>query len=248
MSYFNLIKLDATSSTNDYIKQRRLNGNCKAGDLVWTTHQIAGRGQGNKKWVAEAGKSLSMSVYRSFEYFPSTQAFALNTAFSTAIVGALKKLGIAQIKIKWPNDILSGDFKIGGILIENTLKNDQLVNSIMGFGLNINQANFLNLPNAASLYMRTNKKWNIDKVLESLYFSFEKDSFIEVLAHAEENLMTYNKNLWRKGEITKFKNLNQSFQAKVMGVTKKGKLTISDSEGTETDIALSEARMTYPVE
>jgi BirA family biotin operon repressor/biotin-[acetyl-CoA-carboxylase] ligase len=72
MGYFNIIKLDATTSTNDYLKQRRLEGNCKDGDLVWTTHQTAGRGQGNKAWESEAGNSLSMSIYRAFgAYAPS---------------------------------------------------------------------------------------------------------------------------------------------------------------------------------
>jgi BirA family biotin operon repressor/biotin-[acetyl-CoA-carboxylase] ligase len=48
-------------------------------------------------------------------------------------------------------DIMSSNFKIGGILIENSLKSDGAVSSVVGLGLNINQINFDNLPKASSL-------------------------------------------------------------------------------------------------
>jgi BirA family biotin operon repressor/biotin-[acetyl-CoA-carboxylase] ligase len=46
---------------------------------------------------------------------------------------------------------MSSNFKIGGILIENSLKSDGAVSSVVGLGLNINQTNFDNLPKASSL-------------------------------------------------------------------------------------------------
>lgn len=245
MSYFNIIKLDATASTNDYLKQSRLKGNSKEGDLVWTPHQTAGRGQGDKSWEAEAGKSLSMSIYRTFEAYSPIHAFALNTAFSTALASGLKSLGLPQVQIKWPNDILSGNLKVGGILIENTLKNNQLVSSIMGFGLNINQENFSHLPHAASIFTLTQKKWEIVQVLEVLCTWLEKKEFIEVLEHAEQNLAAYNALLWRKGKRSKFENQKGGFQATVLDVERGGKLRILDKKGNQTQISLSEARLSY---
>ena len=58
---------------------------------------------------------------------------------------------IPNLRVKWPNDILSGNFKICGILIENNLKNDIIQSSIIGFGLNVNQLEFGNLKKASSL-------------------------------------------------------------------------------------------------
>ena len=51
MSHFNVIKLDAISSTNDYLKQKISNAACKDGDLIWTKHQTSGKGQRNKTWI-----------------------------------------------------------------------------------------------------------------------------------------------------------------------------------------------------
>ena len=54
MGNFNLIKLSATESTNDYLKKRRSQGNCQDGDLIWAKDQTAGRGQGDKSWKSTA--------------------------------------------------------------------------------------------------------------------------------------------------------------------------------------------------
>jgi BirA family biotin operon repressor/biotin-[acetyl-CoA-carboxylase] ligase len=59
---------------------------------------------------------------------------------------SLEIYNIPKLSIKWPNDIMSSNFKIGGILIENSLKSDGAVSSVVGLGLNINQTNFDNLP------------------------------------------------------------------------------------------------------
>jgi BirA family biotin operon repressor/biotin-[acetyl-CoA-carboxylase] ligase len=76
MGYFNIIKLNATTSTNDYLKQRRLAGEGVEGDFVWTTHQTQGRGQGSKTWESEANTSLSLSVFRDFGGVDLDQPFA----------------------------------------------------------------------------------------------------------------------------------------------------------------------------
>ena len=68
---------------------------------------------------------------------------------SLAIVKALERLNIPKLSIKWPNDILSANKKICGVLIENVIKQNQLESSIIGIGLNVNQNKFDNLPQAA---------------------------------------------------------------------------------------------------
>ena len=59
--------------------------------------------------------------------------------------------GAVTVKVKWPNDILSEDSKVCGVLIENIIKQDKIKASIIGIGLNVNQTNFVNLPKASSL-------------------------------------------------------------------------------------------------
>ena len=246
MGYFNIIKLDATTSTNDYLKQRRLEGNCKDGDLVWTTHQTAGRGQGNKAWESEAGNSLSMSIYRAFGAYGPKQPFAIGSAFATALVRTLKMLEVPELNIKWPNDILSCNKKIGGILIENTFKNNKLTNSILGFGLNVNQSDFSKFPHAASLFSLTKKKWNIEKVFEALIYALEQDEFTNLVKHRDANLETFNSYLWRKGKPSKFQGVQSVFEAIPLEVTKQGGLVITSLENEQKkELALANARLLY---
>jgi BirA family biotin operon repressor/biotin-[acetyl-CoA-carboxylase] ligase len=77
------------------------------------------------------------------------QIYNLNIAIAVALVASLEIYNIPKLSIKC--DIMSSNFKIGGILIENSLKSDGAVSSVVGLGLNINQINFDNLPKASSL-------------------------------------------------------------------------------------------------
>jgi BirA family biotin operon repressor/biotin-[acetyl-CoA-carboxylase] ligase len=70
---------------------------------------------------------------------------------AVCVVASLEIYNIPKLSIKWPNDIMSSNFKIGGILIENSLKSDGCCFFCRGLGLNINQTNFDNLPKASSL-------------------------------------------------------------------------------------------------
>jgi BirA family biotin operon repressor/biotin-[acetyl-CoA-carboxylase] ligase len=63
MTYFNLIKLNATSSTNDYLKNKYKKGNVSDGDLVWTINQTSGRGQRQNKWYSDFKDSLTFSIF-----------------------------------------------------------------------------------------------------------------------------------------------------------------------------------------
>jgi BirA family biotin operon repressor/biotin-[acetyl-CoA-carboxylase] ligase len=114
------------------------------------------------------------------------QIYNLNIAIAVALVASLEIYNIPKLSIKC--DIMSSNFKIGGILIENSLKSDGAVSSVVGLGLNINQINFDNLPKASSLAVicgvefdiRTNysiidqMKQNIDLVQQqSEYLRFQ---------------------------------------------------------------------------
>ena len=74
----------------------------------------------------------------------------------------VKSLKIPDLKIKWPNDIMSQSKKMAGILIENKIKQGQIVSSVIGIGLNVNQETFNQLPQATSMYLSAHKKFDVD--------------------------------------------------------------------------------------
>jgi BirA family biotin operon repressor/biotin-[acetyl-CoA-carboxylase] ligase len=95
------------------------------------------------------------------------QIYNLNIAIAVALVASLEIYNIPKLSIKWPNDIMSSNFKIGGILIENSLKSDGAVSSVVGLGLNI-KINFDNLPKASSLAVICGVEFDIEQLLYSI--------------------------------------------------------------------------------
>ena len=118
----NIIKLDAIESTNDYLKSDDFNNI----QVAYTYNQYKGKGQRGNKWVGEPGKNLAFSI----KIFPKNldvkDQFKINVIFSIFIFNTLKSLHIPDIKIKLPNDIMSGNKKICGILIELKVKGNQM--------------------------------------------------------------------------------------------------------------------------
>ena len=122
MSNFKIIKLNAISSTNDYLKDKYRSKQLFDGDLVFTSNQTSGRGQRENIWQSETGGSLTFSIFRQFKNESPYSLFLISAVISLAVVSALEKFQIPQTSIKWPNDILSANKKIGGVLIENIIK------------------------------------------------------------------------------------------------------------------------------
>ena len=150
-----LIKLDATDSTNDYLKELLTSEDPPNGTVVWTQWQRKGRGQMGRNWISEAGKNLTFSILNKFNNFPVGEQFLLNMVTSLAITGVLKRHDVPDLKIKWPNDILSGKHKICGILVEAIIKGTDLKAAIIGIGLNVNQEHFEESLRATSIKITT---------------------------------------------------------------------------------------------
>ena len=151
----NINKLNAIDSTNSYLKQLSVGDGLDDFTVVVTEHQTQGRGQMGSVWESEHSKNLMFSVFKRFKDLKVDSHFYVSMAVSLAVCDALKLFHLKQLKIKWPNDILSEQKKICGILIENVIKQERIQSSIIGVGLNVNQVNFTNLPNAASLKQLT---------------------------------------------------------------------------------------------
>jgi BirA family biotin operon repressor/biotin-[acetyl-CoA-carboxylase] ligase len=244
MSLFNIIKLDAISSTNDYLKKKYKLNSCKDGDIIWTKEQTKGKGQRENRWISQKGKSLTISVYKEFDQLKASNFFILNAIVSLSIVNTLKIIGLKEVRIKWPNDIMTENKKIGGILIENFIKSEFISSSIIGVGLNVNEEKFEDLPNATSLFLETNEKIKLKKILniliQELFNSFN------LLNDKQNNILKmYSKSLWKLNIITNFKQKNNFFKAKVKGISLLGNLILENSDGSISDFNSNEIKMIY---
>jgi BirA family biotin operon repressor/biotin-[acetyl-CoA-carboxylase] ligase len=129
--------LDQVSSTNDVV--RRAGDRGMAGRLaVFAELQTAGRGRSGRAWEVPAGLGLTGSTL----WRPPVAADRVGTLAQVAGVAALRALaaqGVAA-RLKWPNDVLLGDAKCGGILIESAFAGDTVAYAVVGIGLNVLQS------------------------------------------------------------------------------------------------------------
>ena len=131
-------------------------------------YQKKGKGQRGQVWTSQAGKNLMFSLYMPNFTLPTREVFSINKIVSVCLLHWLSSFQIPNTCVKWPNDILSGDSKLAGILIESNVLQSTANSIIIGVGLNVNQVEFQNLPNAASMQLLTGKNYDIDTLLLSL--------------------------------------------------------------------------------
>ena len=245
MTYFNLIKLNATSSTNDYLKNKYKKRDVSDGDLVWTINQTSGRGQRQNKWYSDFKDSLTFSIFRQFKDIEISNPFLISLIVSLGIHKALTELKIPNLNIKWPNDILSENKKIGGILIENFFTKGKLTASVIGVGLNLNQLSFQNIPNATSLRKVTGIIWDQQKLLDVLMQYLHRFLFQTNFQNLDNILIQYNDKLWKKNKRVPFESNSSNFMAIPKGVSIEGKLIIETDEKQILEKDTNQIRMLY---
>jgi BirA family transcriptional regulator, biotin operon repressor / biotin---[acetyl-CoA-carboxylase] ligase len=98
--------------------------------------QNAGRGRRGRSWIAPFGSGICMSLDWQFAEAPPTFS-ALSLAVGVATVHAFKRLGIDGVGLKWPNDLLWQNRKLGGILIEMRGESAGPAHVVIGIGINM---------------------------------------------------------------------------------------------------------------
>jgi len=244
-----LIKLDAIDSTNDFLKSLSSQDELDNFTVVTAENQTKGKGQMGAKWQSESGKNLIMSALVKDFLYDNEQFFNLSIVVSLAVIEVLKTLNISDLSIKWPNDIMSYNKKIGGILIENTIKSDGRIMSVVGLGLNVNQTNFDQLPNASSLAVIAGHSFDKD-ALPVLIIEKMKEKIELWDTNSEDFWTTYFNTLFRKGIPMPFKNLNaetsgQNFMGIIQGVSSVGKIQILLEDDSVSEFDIKEVQMLY---
>jgi len=133
---FQIEIVDHTGSTNDDLMARARQG--AASGLVRVAElQTAGRGRRQRVWHSGIGDALTFSVLWSFAK-GSASLSGLSLAVGVSLVRSLRALGVAEVNLKWPNDILWRQSKLGGVLIETSGHVSAAVQVVIGIGLNLN--------------------------------------------------------------------------------------------------------------
>jgi len=135
--------LPRCESTNLNLKEAAASrlGALPAGALVVTDDQTGGRGRLGRVWTSEPAADITFSVLLRPSLAPA-QAHLLSLAAALAVAEVLESLpGLdGRVAVKWPNDVLLGDEKVCGILLEGSMDDDRLHWAVAGIGLNVNGA------------------------------------------------------------------------------------------------------------
>lgn len=240
-----IIKLSATNSTNDYLKALTSSRHVENFTIVTTDFQNAGRGQMGARWEAEPFKNLTFSVLIKDLLLAVNDIFTLNVATAVSIYEAMQSFNIPGLSIKWANDILAGNKKIGGILIENIIKNDGEIFSVIGIGLNVNQTEFKKLPKASSMAALTGREYDRDAVLIAIAENLKRNMSRILNKDIETLWAKYHKNLFKKDVPMPFESTGNKFMGIITGVTRNGSLMLQLEDDSIKEFKIKEIQMLY---
>lgn len=231
---------ETVDSTNDEAKLLARRG-YPEGTLVIAEKQTKGRGRRGRSWFSLPGKSLTFSLLLRP---PQSTSLALLCALSWA--WALEEKGFCAL-LRWPNDILLEDKKVGGILVESAFSGSELLYVVVGVGINVNQTREDFPPplqdKATSLFLASSRQWERGEVLSSflsfffpVYFVFkERGDFSPWREEYERRCSLVGKEVvvcW--GE--------KSIRGVAQGIKEDGSLVLSSCQG-ETLISWGEATL-----
>lgn len=130
--------LTVTASTNQCLTSRPtpLPERLRA---VVAEYQTGGRGRRGRRWISPLGHGVCLSVSWAFEISPRDLS-SLSLVVGVAVVRALARMGVDGVQLKWPNDIMAGDAKAGGILVEVAGESGGPLRAVIGIGLNVRPA------------------------------------------------------------------------------------------------------------
>ena len=228
---FKLIHIEETDSTNRWLKAHG-----EGTMVVVADYQTAGKGCGTNSWESERGKNLTFSMLIHPTDIPASQQFRITEVVSVALCEVLEQY-IGDVSIKWPNDIYMGDKKICGVLIENRLQGNVIVDSIIGIGLNVNQTEFVSdAPNPVSLRQLLGRE--IDR--EALLYDFLET--LETVSSSETTYSAYRNKLFRMGKQAVFSDETGRFEGTIQDVETDGRLLIKDLSGQARRYAFKEVQ------
>lgn len=222
-----------TESTNKYARESVARQSTAT--LITTDHQTAGRGQRGNSWESEAGKNLLFTLSLPTRGIAASQQFALSELISVALCDVLSEY-TEDIRIKWPNDIYHKDKKLCGILIEHDLEGAHLTRSLIGVGLNVNQARFTSdAPNPISLSQILGHEVEREGLLQAII-----DHFMELYTQYTSPTPTlsratlhecYTRLLYRRGIPAPYADAQGPFTATLCTVEPDGRLILKDQQG-----------------
>ena len=235
-----LISFDSLPNTNEFLMDLSKK-DANSWTVIHAKNQTKGKGYAGNEWKVVAGENLTFSFLLKTDY-SFQELIYFNEWISNVICLFLKQFH-PKSNVKWPNDIILNDKKVCGILIENHRSNG-IMNSVIGIGINVNQADSNHLPKATSIRKVTDKEYDIEEILTDLMQLFEKE--FSILEQKEFNLIhaTYLENIFRKDVVSQFRLNGEVINGIIRDVNEAGNLLI-EIENTTREFKHKEIELLF---
>jgi BirA family transcriptional regulator, biotin operon repressor / biotin---[acetyl-CoA-carboxylase] ligase len=231
----------ATGSTNsDAIAAARGDGQIAGaphGSVYFADEQLAGRGRGDHSWISVAGEGLYVSVLLRPQ-IPASQLVLLPLAAGLATAEAIRAVAGLTVDLRWPNDLLIGPRKAGGILLESRTESEGLPHAVVvGIGINVHQHTFppgLATP-ATSLDLEAGKRISRQTLLVALLKSLERETQALAGATAAKEILVRveRASTWIRGRNVQVHG-PQSCTGVTAGLDENGFLRVATASGMVT--------------
>lgn len=237
----NLLEYQELPSTNVAAAELTKNEKPVEGTTIIAYNQTHGKGHRGNHWESEPGKNLTFSVILYPNATGPSEIFLFSQAISLGVLNFLNTFGVIGFTIKWPNDLYYHNKKIGGILIENAVRNGSILQSVVGIGLNLNQLRFnSSAPNPLSLRKILGHPVPSSEAfpvllscIEAAYLKFQNREFQEIRS-------AYEKNLFLFGVPHFFTIHHQKVKLIIKGTDHVGNLVLVNSKGEESKYGYKE--------
>ena len=211
--YFNKLSLNTNDEVKNLVKTTQTKNNL----ALYTLEQKNGRGRMNREWISKKGDLICSFLIN--KKINIKEIGKVNFWFSQILLNLIKtKIPNQNFKIKWPNDIYFDDKKLGGILIETNIVNNEIQNIVIGLGLN-----FISTPR--HLNYKTICISDFSKKIKPLTF------FISLVLEMNKSLINF-KNL-----LSKFTCLDIKQNFKSFGEVVKIRINNKIVEGIFSDLS-----------
>jgi BirA family biotin operon repressor/biotin-[acetyl-CoA-carboxylase] ligase len=236
----NLLFFENLPSTNTHTVSILKKNNLTEGTIIYTNYQSAGRGQMGNRWESEDSKNLLISILLFPSFLNPADQFFISMTISLGICDFITRF-IRGCSIKWPNDIYVNNDKIAGILLESSIKDNQIEYTVAGIGLNINQEKFSDyLPNPVSLRILSRQSYDLKSCLDQLGADLDKRYKQLIAGQFAQIRDEYVSKLYRLSNWFAFKDINGIYTGRILTITEYGRLQIERQNGRLSEYSFKE--------
>lgn len=222
----NIEIFDSIDSTNKYLKSKINEKNY--GTIVISNEQTNGYGKNDRQFISNKDTGIYMSILINPNCLIE-ESLKITILTSVAILSAIKSVCNLDVKLKWVNDIILNDLKVGGILCESqiNLNTNIIDNMIVGIGINVKEFEFPpSLKNiATSIENNTNIKISRNELISEIINFFDL-YFID----NKNYLDLYKENSYVLGRDIKVIQNDRQFFAKAIDIDDNGSLIVQEQE------------------